>query len=319
VASTGQWTGPTSIPAVKNQPPPISFTGPGLSATGDRYPQVAINPAGDEVATWLHIENGNATVQVSVRAAGSGWLAPQRLSPAGIPAGEPTLALDPAGHALVAWSVDATIQATSATVPAAPWQPAVDVTPEEAGAGEPRAAVDRAGDGVLVWSAYGYNAPGSIRAITFNAARPAPGYRPPVPVIANASLARMRFRARKPHDKKRGDAGTRIRFNLSTQAWVTTTIKRLPHEERGGCASSKRSGLRRCGRAVVVGTFQSREPAGLDRIAFAGILVHRLVFIGRRGPVTTIVLKPGNYAAVLTASNINGTSKAVTLLFIIVP
>jgi hypothetical protein len=98
---------------------------------------------------------------------------------------------------------------------------------------------------------------------------------------------------------------------LSARAKLTIAITRTVAGARHGrrCVAPtqklRRGHAKRCMRTLTVGTLtRAREPRGADRIAFSASIGHH-------------ALLPGAYKALLTATNAAGTSKPVTLSFLI--
>jgi hypothetical protein len=74
------------------------------SPFGMASPQVAIDLAGNAVATWARFDGRHWVVDVSERSAATPtWSTPVTLSPASRDASRPALAVSPAGRAVVAW------------------------------------------------------------------------------------------------------------------------------------------------------------------------------------------------------------------------
>jgi hypothetical protein len=125
-----------------------------LSAVAERIREhhVALDGGGDAVAAWAELGGGGFfRVEVEVRSAASGvWGAPIRLSTAGsaVLAG-PSLAVDEAGRALVAWDEDGTIRVARGSAASGSWeQPVTISTPGTA----PSAALDADGAAIVVWT-----------------------------------------------------------------------------------------------------------------------------------------------------------------------
>ncbi len=331
LTSTGEWSEPVDVASASEpEAPPLGGPRSGVQMPlGDQDAEIAIDSRGDTVATWLQVEKARTTLQASVRPAGaSAWHSPSTLSPApgGFPYGARDLAVDADGQALVAWSADGVIEGSVGSATTGRWRAPVDVTPEDKGSnvGEPHLAVNAAGNAILLWSAYG--APGAMDAITFNLSSGVPGYRPPEPAITKAGMSHRRFRVRGPATTGLPPIGTRFRFRLFPEAWVKVTIEQLTPGRRQGstCLSSRDTSPRARGRACyltsLITTLEHRERAGIDSIPFAGTFP---VDIGRIGSTAkrvskTSYMKPGLYAAVLTATDTSGTSAPVRLRFTVV-
>jgi hypothetical protein len=135
------------------------------------------------------------------------------------------------------------------------------------------------------------------------------------PVITAASMTNRRFRVAKTSTAISAGTtplGTIFRFTLSAAATVKIKITRSAGGLRHGTSclapSAKLKGehAKRCTLTLVLGTLtRSSEAQGADSVPFSGR-------IGRRA------LSPGSYNAVLSASDVAGDSKPVTLAFTIV-
>jgi hypothetical protein len=330
-AVTGAWSAPEELPNAPRAEAQVRarIAAPAVFPLGDQDPQIAVDSAGDAVATWAQLEATTAGLEVSVRPASTHvWRTPTMLSPTGgdFAFGARYLAVDDFGRALVTWDADGVTQGSVGSATTGRWQEPVDVTPENAGSGvgEPHLAVNAAGDAVLLWGAYGV--PGAMDAITFNLSGGVPGYRPPEPAITKASMSSRRFRVRGPATSGLPPIGTRFRFRLSTEALVKVSIEQLTPGRRQGSTclrsrdTSPRARRRTCYFTSLITTLEHRERAGIDSIPFAGTF-H--VDIGRIGSTArrvsrTRYLKPGLYAAVLTATNTSGTSVPVRHRFTVV-
>jgi hypothetical protein len=106
--------------------------------------------------------------------------------------------------------------------------------------------------------------------------------------------------------------GTSFVFALSEAADVQIAIRQsVPGRRRGHrcvvpTAKLRRARAKQCTRTLTRGVMtRSNEHQGANSVPFSGRM-------GRRP------LHPGAYTAVLTASNANGRSRAVTLSFIVV-
>jgi hypothetical protein len=330
-AVTGAWSAPEEIPNAPRAEPQAPARGkiaaPAVLPLGDQDLQIAVDSAGDAVATWAQFEATKAGLEVSVRPASTHvWQTPAMLSPTNgdFAFGARYLAVDDFGRALVTWDANGVIQGSVGSAATGAWQEPVDMTPEEGNlaVGEPHAAVDATGDAVLVWVADGPPA-SSMQAITFNLSTGVPGYRPPLALITNATLTNRRFRVAGPRRRRRASGGTRFRFTVFPDAWVNVAIEELRPGHRAGarCAASSEPVVRalraNCLVASVVTNLESREGAGPRSIFFSGTFQRKVVRLeGTKAPLGRIVsLKPGRYAAVLTATNTSGTSAPVTLRF----
>jgi PKD domain len=86
----GEWSGPASI-----------------SASGEEgvFPRVGLDAAGDATVTWERTDATNFVICEADRSAAGGWSVPRRLSPKGVDAFAPALAVDPGDDAVVAWEL----------------------------------------------------------------------------------------------------------------------------------------------------------------------------------------------------------------------
>jgi hypothetical protein len=139
--STGVWQAPV----------PLSREGQTAS-----YPEIAIDPQGNAIAVWVRNYVSESIVEAAVRPAGSGvWQAPIALSAGGQSVGEPDVAVDAQGNALVVWrqlGVTETIQAAVRPAGSGVWQAPVALSTPGENAILPKVAVDLQGDAVVVWT-----------------------------------------------------------------------------------------------------------------------------------------------------------------------
>jgi hypothetical protein len=148
----------TSIAQEASRPAGDTWTVPvKLSAEGQnaQIPAVAISPSGAAVVAWVRNDGSDFIVQASRRAPGGIWTTPLNLSKPGGDAGSPTVAIDPAGDAVVAWrrwdGTHEVVQAVRRSGEAGAWSPTADLSrAEESGYG-PTAAIDPAGDATVIW------------------------------------------------------------------------------------------------------------------------------------------------------------------------
>jgi hypothetical protein len=119
-------------------------------------PDVAVDAAGNAVATWTQYEgSGRAYIRTSTRPAGGEWSAPVNLTPIIGNVGSPSVAMDPAGDATVAWTEygrETAVLRTS-TLPAGSkaWSAPVNASPSGQNLQSQPVLVDAAGDTALVW------------------------------------------------------------------------------------------------------------------------------------------------------------------------
>jgi hypothetical protein len=132
--------------------------------------------------------------------------------------------------------------------------------------------------------------------------------------ITSVRLTHRRFRAASAATAVFAESaplGTRFLLTLSETANLRISIRHVVAGRRRGhrcvasTASPRRAHARICTRTAIVGSLvRANLPRGADGVPFSGR-------IGRRP------LRPGPYAAVLTASNAGGRSRPVTVLFVI--
>jgi hypothetical protein len=79
--------------------PPADLSGGAASAAG-----LGVSARGEATAVWRRSDGSNQVVQSSTRPVGGAWGAPVTLSASGQDAGPPTVAVEPGGDALAAWS-----------------------------------------------------------------------------------------------------------------------------------------------------------------------------------------------------------------------
>lgn len=125
--------------------------------TSDGYDaQVAVDPQGDAVASWMQCAAGSGcVVQVATRPAGGAWSAPATLSSPGVPASEPAVAIDAKGDAIVAWKqyVGADeIEASTHAAGAVGWDPAETLSNPLRESTTPQVAIDPTGQAVVVFT-----------------------------------------------------------------------------------------------------------------------------------------------------------------------
>jgi hypothetical protein len=333
-AATGAWSAREEVPnaphAEAHALVRAKIAAPAVQPLGDQDPQIAVDSAGDAVATWAQFEATKAGLEVSVRPASTHvWQTPAMLSPTNgdFAFGARDLAVDEFGRALVTRTAGGVTQGAVGSAATGEWQEPVDVTPEEGdfAVDEPHAVVNASGDAVLVWAAHDGPA-SSMQAITFNLSTGVPGYRPPLPVITDAAMTRRRFRVRAPQHKRAAPIVTRFRFTVFPDAWVQVAIERLARGHRIGseCVLGRQPEARArghiCTVASVVTQIERRELAGRQSMSFSGTFERHVALRGK-APILrlrrAVALEPGRYAAFLAASNTTGTSAPVTMPFVV--
>ncbi len=138
------------------------------------------------------------------------------------------------------------------------------------------------------------------------------------PTLTSARLTNKRFRVARQataisarRAARKGSIGTTFRFTLSAKATVriefdwSAPVLRHGHACLAPSAGLKRSHARRCGRAFVAGALvRANEPPGADSVSFSG-------------RIGSSPLTPYAYDAVLTASNVAGSSRPVKVAFVV--
>ena len=127
-----------------------------LSAAGQSASdlELAIDAAGNAIATWWRSNGTNRIVQTSSRSAGGTWQPAEDLSALGQHADAPHVAFDASGNAVAVWSrsngTNAIVQASSRPAGGA-WQPAQDLSALGQEANSPRVTLDSGGNAMAVW------------------------------------------------------------------------------------------------------------------------------------------------------------------------
>jgi hypothetical protein len=121
-------------------------------------PDVAVDAAGNAIATWTQYEYGGSYIRASTRPAGGEWSAPIDLTPYVRPpdrVNDPSVAMDPAGDATVAWTEIGreTSVLRTRTLPAGAkeWTAPEIASPSGWSFQSQPVLVDAGGDTALVW------------------------------------------------------------------------------------------------------------------------------------------------------------------------
>jgi hypothetical protein len=94
---------------------------------------------------------GCSLIQASTAAAAATWLAPSKLSGAGLDAEAPQVSVDAQGDALSAWGRGGVIEASDRPAGGPAWQTALALSDAKKEAFGPQAALDGRGDAVVAW------------------------------------------------------------------------------------------------------------------------------------------------------------------------
>lgn len=138
--------------------PPLKLSMAGADAT---EPQVAVDPAGEATAVWIRAEGLKSIVETSTRPRAGEWSTPRKLSPAGLEALEPQVAVTADGEAVVVWAgeegASSIVRAVSRPA-GGEWSAIAKLSgPNVAGhepAFAPRVAIDATGEAVAVWERF---------------------------------------------------------------------------------------------------------------------------------------------------------------------
>ena len=120
--------------------------------------QAAMDARGDATAVWMHYDGSHYVVESAYRPEQGEWEAATRVSQPGEEAGNPHVAIDAKGDALVVWTgqygdqerLRAAYRSTGGS-----WSEPVDVSSDGEQIESPRAAVDPDGNAIAVWSGGG--------------------------------------------------------------------------------------------------------------------------------------------------------------------
>jgi hypothetical protein len=141
-AAAGSWEAPETI---------------STAGLGAPEPQLAVDPAGDVVAAWYRSGVSAGSIEATSLRVGGSWAPPSRLSPAGVDAKAPRIAISPAGVAQVVWTgtKEAEHHLEVSTVHLqvnASWKASITITHEGRLVFAPRIGVDHSGHTVVTWS-----------------------------------------------------------------------------------------------------------------------------------------------------------------------
>jgi hypothetical protein len=127
-----------------------------ISASGQIgfEPRVVVAPSGTVIAVWTRSDGTNLRIQSSNRTPNGDWQAAQDVSPAGVSASGPEIAVDSSGNALVVWTQS---DGTNGRINSA-FRPAggafaapVFVSASGADATAPDVSIDNSGNALVVW------------------------------------------------------------------------------------------------------------------------------------------------------------------------
>jgi len=153
--ATAVWKGSEVIWSAY-RPAEGSWQAPAEVSGGDSYtPQAAVDAQGDATAVWMHQAGPDWVVQGAYKPAGGSWEAPTVLSDPGEAGGNPQIALDAGGDAMVVWrgQIEGHDVARAAYKPVdGGWESPTSVPTEGEAVQWPLVALDAAGNAIVVWS-----------------------------------------------------------------------------------------------------------------------------------------------------------------------
>ncbi|MCI0381962.1 MAG: hypothetical protein L0207_02780 [Chlamydiae bacterium] len=131
---------------------PVDLSAIGQSAV---FPQVAVDPAGNSIATWQRSGGINNIIQAATKTFGDGWSTPVNVSLPGQNAFNPQVAVDPAGNGIIIWQrfngVNLIIQAAIKPFDLKGWSIPINLSASGQDAVFPQVAVDPGGNAIAVW------------------------------------------------------------------------------------------------------------------------------------------------------------------------
>jgi hypothetical protein len=141
-----------------------------ISAPNSAVPHLAMDPAGNAIAIWVHEPVEGLTAETAALPVGGDWSEPvtvaDRLAGAAAP---PEVAVDPAGRAMATWTAwtgaTSAVEAASGTV-AGNWNEPVTISPPGKWASAPQVAMDSGGNAAAVWRGE------TVQAAVFDVTRP---------------------------------------------------------------------------------------------------------------------------------------------------
>ncbi len=141
-----------------------SFGAPQTLSGSDRAfePRVAVDERGNALAAWTQEIAGAPRVFCAARPRAGDWSAAQQLSPAGLDASEPSLAVDRENNAIAAWTADPDgANPAAATFIQAALRAAGDsfgavatISDDSGPASDPQAVFDLRGNALVAWSRF---------------------------------------------------------------------------------------------------------------------------------------------------------------------
>lgn len=130
-----------------------------LSDTEAFVPETAMDARGDVTAVWMHFDGARYVVQSAYRPAGGAWELPVQVSAPGEEGGDPQVALDARGDAIIVWDGHPTEYSDKAMVAYRPsggtWREPVAVSDEGEMLESLKVALDAEGDAIVAWGGSG--------------------------------------------------------------------------------------------------------------------------------------------------------------------
>lgn len=326
-ATAGSPSGAWSAPAQLSPPTPNVRTPawpPGrFTPQGDFRPQAELDRWGNAIVAWQHSVGGDSSAEAATRIGAEGpWQAPVELSaPGEAVISSPHVAADALGNALAVWDSQGAVRAAFRPLASAAWPAPVSLSTGRETPYLAQLAMNERGDAVIAWQ----EASGGISAIAFNDSS-IPAQAIERPTISSARFDRSRFRVGPRLRVRRArfaraPAGAQLDLTLSVWAKlsIVVTSSKPSVRRRGVCRQavpiSHRGAIRRASRGKAKRC--TRLPLALHQASLCTPGATSVSFDGRVGD-EALALRPGNYTAVLTATNAAGRARPVRLPFTIV-
>jgi hypothetical protein len=178
--------------------------------------RIGIDGQGDALAVWTASEPGGYVVEARETAVGgAAWGDPARISPTSLSELEPSLAMDPAGEAIVTMQATEgegeSVEAVTRAAATGPWSAPTVLSAPSGRATQSAVGVDAEGDAVALWRSYVSSNDNVIQSSDYIADRPPAGGAPaaggPAPIVDPSPLgvpARTRCPKGKHLAKRKG-------------------------------------------------------------------------------------------------------------------
>jgi hypothetical protein len=143
---------------------------------GAYEPKVAIDPEGEAIVVWEHSSPKIAVVEGRTRPPGSGWSPTAALTPLDQESGDASIAMNPAGLAVLVWQGGPLNTKSTPYGAARPqgggWSAPQGLAANAKAGNYPLVATDADGDAVAAWESYGDGSSDEIEAAGFDGAGP---------------------------------------------------------------------------------------------------------------------------------------------------